>query len=103
MFEAMGLWDDLIAAATPIRRIHVSDRGRFGFSHIDAAQQGVDALGYVVINRVLGEVHGTYVGPGHWFEQDRRHMRIGYAWPLPEELEDGLAAISGSIRAALTI
>ena len=56
MFEAMGLWDDLIAAATPIRRIHVSDRGRFGFSHIDAAQQGVDALGYVVINRVLGEV-----------------------------------------------
>ena len=56
MFEAMGLWDDVIFAATPIRRIHVSDRGRFGFSHIDAAQQGVDALGYVVINRVLGEV-----------------------------------------------
>ena len=56
MFEAMGLWDDVIPAATPIRRIHVSDRGRFGFSHIDAAQQGVDALGYVVINRVLGEV-----------------------------------------------
>ena len=56
MFEAMGLWDDVISAATPIRRIHVSDRGRFGFSHIDAAQQGVDALGYVVINRVLGEV-----------------------------------------------
>ena len=56
MFEAMGLWDDVIAAATPIRRIHVSDRGRFGFSHIDAAQQGVEALGYVVINRVLGDV-----------------------------------------------
>ena len=56
MFEAMGLWDDVIAAATPIRRIHVSDRGRFGFSHIDATQQGVAALGYVVINRVLGGV-----------------------------------------------
>lgn len=55
-FEAMGLWDDVISAATPIRRIHVSDRGRFGFSHIDAAQQGVEALGYVVINRVLGDV-----------------------------------------------
>ena len=53
--------------------------------------------------RVLGEVHGTYVGPGHWFEQDRRHMRIGYAWPLPDELEGGLAAISGSVRAALTL
>ncbi len=56
MLEAMGLWDDVISAATPIRRIHVSDQGRFGFSHIDAAQQGVEALGYVVINRVLGDV-----------------------------------------------
>ena len=56
MFEAMGLWDEVLSTATPIRRIHVSDRGRFGFSHIDAAEQGVEALGYVVINRVLGEV-----------------------------------------------
>ncbi len=53
--------------------------------------------------RVLSEVHGTYVGPGHWFEQSRRHMRVGYAWPLPDELDAGLTAISGSIRAALTI
>lgn len=56
MFEAMGLWPDVIAAATPIRNIHVSDKGRFGFSHISAEQQGVEALGYVVINRVLGSV-----------------------------------------------
>jgi len=59
MFEAMGLWDEVIAASTPIRRIHVSDRGRFGFSHLDAAEQGVEALGYVVINRVLGDVLQT--------------------------------------------
>ena len=44
------------AASTPIRGIHVSDQGRFGFSHIDAEEQGVEALGYVVINRVLGGV-----------------------------------------------
>ncbi len=56
MFEAMGLWDDIVAASTPIRSIHVSDKGRFGFSHIDAEEQGVEALGYVVINRVLGSV-----------------------------------------------
>ncbi|MEJ2127700.1 MAG: 2-octaprenyl-6-methoxyphenyl hydroxylase [Woeseiaceae bacterium] len=56
MFEAMGLWDEIVAAATPITHIHVSDQGRFGFSHIDAAEQGVAALGYVVINRVLGSV-----------------------------------------------
>jgi 2-octaprenyl-6-methoxyphenol hydroxylase len=56
MFEAMGLWDEVVAASTPISRIHVSDKGRFGFSHIDAVEQGVEALGYVVINRVLGNV-----------------------------------------------
>lgn len=56
MFEAMGLWGDVVAAATPITSIHVSDKGRFGFSHIDAEEQGVEALGYVVINRVLGQV-----------------------------------------------
>jgi 2-octaprenyl-6-methoxyphenol hydroxylase len=56
MFEAMGLWPDIVAASTPIRGIHVSDQGRFGFSHIDAREQGVEALGHVVINRVLGGV-----------------------------------------------
>jgi len=59
MFEAMGLWPDVVAASTPIRSIHVSDKGRFGFSHIDAEEQGVEALGYVVINRVLGQVLQT--------------------------------------------
>lgn len=45
MFEAMGLWHEIVAAATPISSIHVSDKGRFGFSHIDAEEQGVEALG----------------------------------------------------------
>jgi len=51
--------------------------------------------------RVLNEKHGTYVGPGHWFEQDRRYMRIGYAWPLEEELKAGLAGISSAVRESL--
>ncbi len=55
-FEALGLWPKVAAASTPIRHIHVSDKGRFGFSHIDAEEQGVEALGYVVFNRVLGGV-----------------------------------------------
>ena len=59
MFEAMGFWGEIVAASTPISNIHVSDKGRFGFSHIDAGEQNVEALGYVVINRVLGEVLQT--------------------------------------------
>ncbi len=51
--------------------------------------------------QILNEKYGTYVGPGHWFEQDRRHMRIGYAWPLDEELKKGLAGISAAIREAM--
>ncbi len=53
-FTAMGLWPEIARSATPIRAIHVSDRGRFGFCRIEAEEQGVEALGYVVTNRVLG-------------------------------------------------
>ena len=56
MLQAMGLWDGIAAAATPIAHVHVSEQGRFGFAHIDAREQRVEALGYVVINRVLGGV-----------------------------------------------
>lgn len=52
--------------------------------------------------RVLLEEHGTYVGPGHWFEQPRTSMRVGYGWPTISELKKGLEGISQSIRAALT-
>jgi aspartate/methionine/tyrosine aminotransferase len=40
--------------------------------------------------RVLLEQHGTYVGPGHWFDQDRRFFRLGFAWPTEVELRRGL-------------
>jgi aspartate/methionine/tyrosine aminotransferase len=43
--------------------------------------------------RVLLEEHGTYVGPGHWFGQDPRFFRLGFAWPGREELERGLAGL----------
>jgi aspartate/methionine/tyrosine aminotransferase len=48
--------------------------------------------------RRLLDVHGGYVGPGHWFEQPDTHFRLGYGWPTAEELEAGLAAISAALR-----
>lgn len=54
IFEGIGVWPLIEREATPIRRIHVSDQGRFGFARIDASEQGLDALGYVVVNRTLG-------------------------------------------------
>lgn len=47
----------------------------------------------------LLESHGAYVGPGHWFEMPRNYMRIGFLYPLEEELRGGLAAISAAVRA----
>jgi DNA-binding transcriptional MocR family regulator len=40
--------------------------------------------------------YGTYVGPGHWFEVDDRHFRLGYGWPTVPELHAGLAALSAA-------
>ncbi len=48
--------------------------------------------------RVLNEKYKTYVGPGHWFEQDPRYMRIGYGWPTEPELEQGLKNIARALR-----
>ena len=54
---------------------------------------------YAVLNGELS----TWVGPGHWFEQDRRCFRIGFGWPKPAELEEGLANIGRALeRAAVT-
>jgi 2-octaprenyl-6-methoxyphenol hydroxylase len=54
ILETLGVWSDVASVATPIRKIHVSDQGRFGFARIDAAEQGLTAMGYVVPNRALG-------------------------------------------------
>jgi len=54
IFEGIGVWPALEREATAIRNIHVSDQGRFGFARIDAGEQGLQALGFVLTNRVIG-------------------------------------------------
>ena len=46
--------------------------------------------------RVLLDKHGTFVGPGHWFEMPDSYLRIGYAWPEAESLRAGLAGIEAA-------
>lgn len=55
IFEDLDVWSRLAPRATPIRQVHVSDRGRLGSSRLDAAEHAQDALGYVVDNRWLGQ------------------------------------------------
>ena len=47
LIEALGLWPLLSGQIAPIRYIHVSDQGRFGFTHLSADDVGIDALGFV--------------------------------------------------------
>jgi 2-octaprenyl-6-methoxyphenol hydroxylase len=56
IFAGLGLWDALSADATPIHRIHVSDRGHAGMVHMDRETEGLPAIGYVVPARVIGQV-----------------------------------------------
>jgi len=69
ILETLGVWRDVQSAATPIRKIHVSDRGRFGFARIDAAEQGLEAMGYVVPNRALGAALWSRI-------QENRSIRV---------------------------
>ncbi|TIT73739.1 MAG: aspartate aminotransferase, partial [Mesorhizobium sp.] len=46
----------------------------------------------------LLEEHGTYVGPGHWFEMPKRFFRVGFGWPKEAELRGGLETISAALR-----
>lgn len=55
ILDQLGLWARLRTAAEPIRFIHIGEQGRFGAARIDAAEEGVEALGYTIENRVLGE------------------------------------------------
>lgn len=57
IFDSLGLWQAIEQrGVTPIRRIHVSDRGHAGSSHLDSQSEGVEALGYVAETRLLGQV-----------------------------------------------
>lgn len=55
IFDALGLWSSLAAQVTPISTIHISDRGHPGMTRLDAREQAVEALGYVVESRALGQ------------------------------------------------
>src|SRR5690606_41488968 len=76
-FEARGVWPLMEHDATSIRRIHVSDQGRFGFARLDARELGLEALGYVATNRTMGAA---------LWQRDRKstrlnssHVKISYA------------------------
>lgn len=55
IFDALGLWSALAPCAEAIDTIHISDRGHFGVTRLNKEQEGVEALGYVLENRDIGQ------------------------------------------------
>ncbi len=54
IFRALGIWPQIDAQAAPIRHIHISSRGRWGVTRLQAAEYQLDALGYVIESQALG-------------------------------------------------
>src|SRR5271169_5116898 len=105
IFKTLGVWPAVASAATPIAKIHVSDQGHFGFARIDAAEQGLRALGYVLANRALGAALWSELG-------DHRDLRVycparvSRVIPGERSVALGISEASGaesSIRAQLVV
>lgn len=54
ILEHIGVWQQVQSSTTPIKKIHISEQGRFAFTHLDAAETGHAELGHVVVARSLG-------------------------------------------------
>ena len=54
ILEGLGVWNTIADHCGVIRAIHVSDAGRLAFARLAAREQGIEAFGFVVPNRVLG-------------------------------------------------
>ncbi|MBN4082403.1 FAD-dependent monooxygenase [Mariprofundus ferrooxydans] len=71
--EELGLWQDIaVAGAGMIRHIEVREPNNRGLVQMDAAEAGVDALGYVVeIADVVRPVYAALEGKVTWFRPAR--------------------------------
>jgi len=52
--DTLGVWEQIAHDAAPIREIHISDAGHFGFARLNAAEHELAAFGYTISNRQLG-------------------------------------------------
>ena len=91
---ALGITRDWMAAQDTFEWVEPAG-GVVGFPRF---RQGLD-IDTDEFYRILQDDYGTVVGPGHWFDQPRRHFRLGFGWPTPAELTQGLAALSAAAGA----
>jgi 2-octaprenyl-6-methoxyphenol hydroxylase len=93
VLDGIGAWAAVAARATPIRRIHVSERGAFGTATLTAEEQGLAALGYTIENRLLGQALRARVAAEPRIRL--RHARVAALEPVAEAVR--LATDAGEV------
>ena len=53
-WKNLGVWQKLNQNITPIKKVHVSNKGHFGSVNFDKDELNVDALAYIVEAKILG-------------------------------------------------
>lgn len=81
-FQQLGVWEAMRHEATPIKRIHISERGRLGVTRLSADELGVAALGHVIPNAWMGRV------------LHRRLAELPLEWHCPAKVEQ-LTPVAG--------
>lgn len=81
-FQQLGVWEVMRGEATPIKRIHISERGRLGATRLSADELGVAALGHVIPNAWMGRV------------LHRRLAELPLEWHCPATVEQ-LTPVAG--------
>lgn len=105
LLDALGTWSGLAAGAVPIHRVEVSQRGRFGRTRINSAEEGVAALGQVVAHGDLARslAVAAQAAPGvDWIAPARVVGAATGARVIGLELEttDGKAVRGGRLAVA---
>ena len=94
LLERLGAWN--AGAATAIRSIHVSQRGGFGRTRIDAGEHRLPALGYVMRYRDLLAALHARLGE----ERLLAPCAVGAVDPAPEHATATLECQGGTRRVA---
>lgn len=65
ILEKLGVWDAVQAKATAINSIHISQRGGFGRTKLNASEHQLPALGYVVAYGALTQALDAALNANH--------------------------------------
>lgn len=93
---------DFMAAQSDLEWVEPAG-GVVGFPRIRSLEEPGQAPAHIDVERfyaLLLDRYATAVGPGHWFEQPRHYLRIGYGWPTPDALLKGLSNIARALADA---